>query len=373
MKRRWPVWFAPLVGLLPVFLADGAVAREPTGRAAATSPPLLLYSAVTDRRAVAALFGVALAGGLAVSGPGAQPRVEKEALVFWRAQFFAASPTGEELRPLRGAYAAIGDVWAWSPDLTRIAFRGAGDGVYVMRTDGTGRRRLVSGDIGEIVWSPDGRQLAFVDGSALEVIGVDGTGRRRITSSGKWPKWAPDGRIFFFRDSPPRTYVTRPGQAIRRFPRALLYETAFSADGRMIAHWDEPTGRLVVSDLHGNRIRTFAARRPLESPTELAWSPVNDVLGVATGAIGLVISPTRGIVRRFTLKCCRVTGLAWSRDGRRLVLTGSEGLEEEDPVTDLWVADADGSPIRRITRSRINGPCCALWVPRTRVAQMLRP
>ena len=87
----------------------------------------------------------------------------------------------------------------------------------------------------------------------------------------------------------------------------------------------------------------------------------------------------------FTLKCCQVTDLAWSLERGRLVLTGSEGLEEEDPVTDRWVADAErlqcgGSPAHESTaRAARSGyrevesrkcyvPDCMFAMPRSALA-----
>ena len=242
-----------------------------------------------------------------------------------------------------------------------------------MNVDGTGRRRLVSGDIGEIVWSPDGRQLAFVSGLGLDLIRLDGRARRRITSNGKWPKWSPDGRIFFFRDSPPRTYVARPRGRVTRFPQALLYDTAFSPDGERIAHWDEQSERLILSNARGVRLRTLpvlAGGEPFWT-TNLAWSPRGDVLAVAAGGPALLVTPAGSIRRRITIKCCPVLDVAWSGDGRRLVLTGAYSTDEnEEAKTNLWIAAADGSAIRRLTQPP-EDTGAAVWVPARRWEQMI--
>ncbi len=107
----------------------------------------------------------------------------------------------------------------WSPDGRMLAFgshaRGGPRDVYVMNADGTGLRNLTPGPGGgeSLSWSPDGRKIGFRslrDGSGeIYVVNVDGTGLRRLTrltrtpvSSG-WttlsaPAWSPDGRKILF-------------------------------------------------------------------------------------------------------------------------------------------------------------------------------
>lgn len=91
----------------------------------------------------------------------------------------------KERRLVRNGYEAD-----WSPDGRRIAFdRCPPDGVdgecfvYVMRADGTARRRLFAG--GEPLWSPNGHEIAFLGVAARRHFNdaiirarLDGSGRR---------------------------------------------------------------------------------------------------------------------------------------------------------------------------------------------------
>ena len=82
---------------------------------------------------------------------------------------------------------------SWSPDGSEIVFISAWT-IYTMNADGSGRARLAKGRraVGiSPVWSPNGKKIAFVDarhgGSdppGIYVIKTDGTGRNRIYYDG---------------------------------------------------------------------------------------------------------------------------------------------------------------------------------------------
>jgi TolB protein len=94
---------------------------------------------------------------------------------------------------------------AWSPRGDWIAFSDTHD-LYVIRPDGTGRRRLTSDAGGEDdpSWSPDGTRLVFNGNSSgrslLYTIRLDGSGETAITSGGNdiQPAWSPDGKTIAF-------------------------------------------------------------------------------------------------------------------------------------------------------------------------------
>jgi TolB protein len=103
-----------------------------------------------------------------------------------------------------------------SPDGEKICYTGhpteGGVTVYVMKWDGTEKRRVVEGasKVGATFpnWSPDSRSIvySFPVGEALElfIIGVNGTGNRQLTQFGGTSvctpsAWSPDGAWISFR------------------------------------------------------------------------------------------------------------------------------------------------------------------------------
>ena len=89
----------------------------------------------------------------------------------------------------------------WSATANLIAFasgRGVG-GIYVVRPDGRGMRRVFRGAATDVDWSPDGRWLAFVGTHGIGVVCRDGRQHRTVLRGNRYSLPAsPDGsRIAF--------------------------------------------------------------------------------------------------------------------------------------------------------------------------------
>jgi Tol biopolymer transport system component len=102
---------------------------------------------------------------------------------------------------------------AWSPDGTRIAFIKSlfvpaqpdvalkSADVWTVGVGGRSRRGLTRNDSDSSpAWSPDGRRLAFVRGDGVCLVRRDGSGRVRIARGDDpaEPAWSPDGRRLAF-------------------------------------------------------------------------------------------------------------------------------------------------------------------------------
>jgi dipeptidyl-peptidase-4 len=70
--------------------------------------------------------------------------------------------------------------------------------LFAARSSARGSRARA---IDQIVWSPDGARIAYVDGGALHIAGADGTHDRALGKDADDPQWSPDGtRIAFVRN-----------------------------------------------------------------------------------------------------------------------------------------------------------------------------
>ena len=170
------------------------------------------------------------------------------------------------------------------PTLThaKIVFQSGSD-IYMMDDDGRNAKMLVKRVDGRSViwsvWSPDGKQVAFLRRRpivpkqtptfAVFIVNSDGTGEFRVTEGdddeGR-PSWSPDGKYLVFTSD----RLAKPGtgqtdawtiniatKTLRRLTRTVSLTTAasWSPDGKYIAYQDNtqlaPTIHLIRADGSG--------------------------------------------------------------------------------------------------------------------------
>ena len=164
--------------------------------------------------------------------------------------------------------------------------------VYTMDSDGINQTRLTF-EIGENrlpAWSPNGRQIAFENGSVggidLFVMDADGKNQRRLTNQrddDRSPHWHPDGtQIAFIRKVWQRhrdriyTIDIGGGEPQQVIQAHKIQKVRWSPDGTKIAfsgsvEKDEPT-EIHVVDADGKRLWRVSKRLP-ETRMELGdWS-----------------------------------------------------------------------------------------------------
>jgi Tol biopolymer transport system component len=164
-----------------------------------------------------------------------------------------ASADGSNVREI-----ANGDVDAWSPNGREIAFEdGSSQGfrVYVIRPDGSDLRPMSSSRLqwaGSADWSPDGRRIAFeaqrttLSKSFIYVVGEDGVNERRLSPvSGSGPSWSPDGKFVAFSGGSDRYTKMLLARADGRKTRTLITRPTSSLSSIESINW-APNGKTIA-------------------------------------------------------------------------------------------------------------------------------
>lgn len=265
-----------------------------------------------------------------------------------RASIYVLNADGSGRTKLTGTLAA--DEPAPSPDGSLVAF--VSDGIWLMRADGS-QPRQIRHDPKMVeewpVWSPDGRQIAYLETPTcspcgigitwnLNVMNADGSGLRKVTdaSSDSRPAWSPDGQAIVFGGGwvdPPTPlnglqWIRPDGSGLRQFTSGPDTAPTWSPDGRSFAFLrntaEAPDGTILFS--------LFVANGDGTSPRQVHLD------FVAEGPI------------------------AWSPDGGWIAMAGAKTL----PILkagqwDLWIVRPDGTGARTITATADLGEGSPAW------------
>ena len=281
---------------------------------------------------------------------------------------------------------------AFSPDGKQIAFRSGrdGGGVYVMRADGKGVRRL--SDAGHNpAWSPDGKQIAYAEEgverpedrtgrlSQLWLVEPAG-GRKRLLrkDDAVQPQWSPSGRHIAFwaidldghRDI--WTLPAAGGQAVRiTRDEYLNWNPVWSPDGAYLYFCSNRGGssaiwRVPIKESTGEaRGAPELIRTPAPYTAHLSFSRdgrrMAYVHQVTTGRLCTVkfdplLESVLSEPKEITQSSKGAARPALSPDGKWLAFNSTEQQEH------LFVVGADGSGLRQLTNDayRNRGP---RWSP----------
>jgi Tol biopolymer transport system component len=250
--------------------------------------------------------------------------------------------------------------------------------LYLMRSDGTGLRRITSRGGYSPAWSPDGKWLAFAsnrsrprhaNASEIYVMRANGTALRRVTRNGFvdfGPAWAPDGKRLVLQSSNASgtgiAVINVNGTGFRRLTHDSEAGPAWSPDGTTIAYGGStgPSGAgiwLMNPDGTNRRQLTFPPQHPEEEGVSNGadyspeWSPDsgriaftrsyrgrNDIYTIRVDGTGL---------RRLTNRVGQHYEATWSPNGRRIVFITA--LYQRRVID---VMNADGTQQRRLITGR---------------------
>jgi Tol biopolymer transport system component len=210
----------------------------------------------------------------------------------------------------------------FSPDGNRLVFTRIGEGVFAVKPDGTGLRRLTGGaDDRYPVWSPNGTAIAFLhpyrNESRLYVMRADGRMQRRLRFTpgpASRPSWTPDGRSLLVEaDGGVLQVDARTGKVQRRLrlPIELAPSEAvptFSPNDRSVVYVGrrpEPAGcertACEVFALYLARLSAAGARRIVDDAGPAGWSPDSRRIVFVHGARLEVRSVLGGLTRSIAI------------------------------------------------------------------------
>ena len=240
----------------------------------------------------------------------------------------------------------------WSPDRRKIAFfrRAAGrTDVHIMNADGAGVTKVTNSDGSTLyrnpAWSPDGMRLAIECGMPnawqICVVSIDGSGLHKLT----------DGTAAASSESPD-----------------------WSPDGSRIAFHSnrdaEPSGtaafrgsEIYVMDADGSNVRRLTATAAGRTSQNPAWSRDGRRLAFASTRDGesllsdweiYVMDADGTSIRRLTNDRKPDGHPRWSPDGHHLVFHSNQDGTARTPIdVELYLIDADGGNLRRLTSNRL--------------------
>ncbi|MBU0569022.1 hypothetical protein KKC52_13385, partial [bacterium] len=229
--------------------------------------------------------------------------------------------------------------------------------VYVVSSNG-GTPVLISGEGGDLIWSPDSQWLLYESNDGTWAVRADGTDKNRLLEEGLW-----GGKIFFL-SSPTRIVYDNGMKDIYTLPltggsptkltnnlysSAINFGPVFSPDGNKMAYITMPnkdaTGLswkmgLWVMNKDGSGKKEILSSADIE---EVAWSPDgnwiaysyedwnNDVYGIYK------ISPDGGTPIPIVSSTNDFAGLAWSPDGKDIAYCAYDG----DSNRGIYTVDVD--------------------------------
>jgi len=254
--------------------------------------------------------------------------------------------------------ASYGSHPSWSANGTQIVFRGPEStsspcpttDLYVMNADGTGQHRLpatpgtnLCADEREPSWSPDGARIAYIENGTnyppgLYVVNTDGTGRRLVCACvsypGQWddgPSWSPDGTHLLF-----TAYEYG----------AVLYMIGVDGSGKTrlasharSGHWSR-NGDVIVFTYDGDN---------------------SDSAGIAlldrNGGVHRLTTPRPYVVSNSTPPWAQMDAFPqWAPDDSAIVFSSNrDHLDDASGHLELFVIKPDGTNVRKIT----SRPCCS--------------
>jgi hypothetical protein len=304
-------------------------AREPRARRRSAMPLLVAAAAAAGIAAALSPPGRAVVNAVrrSIGIEGAQPALFKlpapgRLLVSGQGGTWVVSADGSTRR--LGAYAQA----SWSPHALFVVAATGNELAAVEPASGRVHWELARPGIRFPVWGGTraDTRIAYLTTDGLRVVAGDGTGDRRLPPSARVaPAWQPgtSRHVLAYVDVHGRVTILNPDRGIvtrLSRPYAGARDIAWSPDGRTLAlaaHGEVVLFTVATGDAHATRV---------DGVRELAFSPHGRLALLRENGVLLWAS---GHVRTLFVAPSRLSGLAWSPDGRWIL--------SSLPAADQWV------------------------------------
>jgi Tol biopolymer transport system component len=257
-----------------------------------------------------------------------------------------------------------GNMPAWSPDGTKIAYRSGklGDStIYVMNADGSNQTQLSQAHSWDSfpAWSPDGKRLAFIRGTQLFVINADGTGETSLPLSlnGVYgtPSWSPDGTKIALSGSAVNfdIYVANTdGTNIKKLTTTTANEfsPAWSADGGRIVFQSNRDGNTEIYVMNADGSGQTRLTNDAGEDSDPAFSPDGTKITFSSDRTGdreiFVMGADGSALTNLTKDSAIDEDADWQgvrASGRIAFVSDRDGNDE------IYLMNPDGSNLARLT------------------------
>ena len=260
--------------------------------------------------------------------------------------------------------------------------------LWLVSANGGPRQRLGEIKAQDAAWSPDGKTIAFAQGSDLFLTDDHGAHPRKLaTTPGRpfWLRWSPDGKILRFTVNDPKSDVRTLWQANLSGSLHQLFGSWKEKEYSCCGIWS-PDGRYYLF-LHfrEGESQLWALRESDFSPNTSAPLPVTiNQVGVTFVAIASSPSQRRLFVLGFNplfeafavnpkdkrpvhlFPKLPVYDVGFSRDGKWI------SFFSQDTTKALWRARADGTGAIQLTSPPLEGAYGVFSPDASRIAMMAR-